>query len=82
MTPAKNQPFGVENPEIYQFECTGNTMHAHLGCIGIGASPNFEIVCHFDASRTDNRWTNEERVELAEYMISRWEAYKEKFTEE
>jgi hypothetical protein len=69
--------------EDYRFQCSGRTFNANCGIIGI--DPDGDISEGYDGGidvRADpEKWTGsdlsqEERIELADYMIRRWEAFK------
>lgn len=60
----------------YVLETTGRELNANLGIIGL--NPKLEISEGYDGGIEDNwePFTLEERQEIADYMISLWEAYK------
>ena len=56
------------------FECSGRHEYAHAGIIGI--NPDGEISYGYDGGFLYEKWTDEERQELADYMIQLWTKFK------
>ena len=64
-----------ENKIIFS---NGKEVYANLGIIGL--SPNNEIYYGYDGSLDNDfeseNFSNEDRIELADYMVERWQEYK------
>jgi hypothetical protein len=54
---------------------SGKSEYAFSGIIGINSA--LELSYGYDGSLADERWTKEEAIELADYMIALWTKYKE-----
>ena len=70
--------------ENYTLECSSRTFSANCGIIGI--SPSGSLTEGYDGhiylSPSTGPITKEERLELADYMISVWEKFKDLSNEE
>lgn len=59
---------------------TGRKINANNGYIGI--NPEMMLSEGYDGHIYADRWTPEERIELADYMIGLWQEYKLKASNE
>ncbi len=58
----------------YRFDCTGKSFYAYFGVIGLG--PDLNISEGYDSSIFESdKFTKEERLELAEHMASLWKTW-------
>jgi hypothetical protein len=64
----------VESDTI-TIECTGRTLHANSGIIGI--SPNRGTYTGYDDNLAAEEWSPAERIELCDHMIKRWQAFRD-----
>lgn len=55
---------------------TGRRVYANNGILGIG--PDGGIYEGYDSCVLDDDFTDDERAEIADYMIELWQAYKVK----
>ena len=53
---------------------TGKRLYANCGIIGI--DPDLDVYEGYDGDFGDDKLTEEEKLELAEYMITVWKSYK------
>ena len=59
---------------------TGKILQANNSIIGI--SPELNVSEGYDGGGADYDLTKEEKIEVADYMISQWRKYKKKVKEE
>ena len=59
------------------FESTGKTCYINHGLIGIAPSGVYSCSGYDDDFYNAEDLTEQERTELADYMIKRWQAFKE-----